>query len=321
VEARVDVIFDDGNLMARGEFENAAAGIERHGGAGGIVKIGSEDEELDTIGGEQGFESFEINAERLAGLGMRANRYAQAARTNAVEDGRGAGVGGIFEDDGVAGADEGFSDEIESLLATGGDEKSFVLGGDAIVVEKFEKGFLEGRVAIGSTEIEDFGAFAAESGVSAGLQFFDGEEFGSGARHDEGERIVWSRGGEAGEDFFAAFIGEKEFPAEAIATVEDGRRRRGDLQAIAIGADEGAAANVSLDEAFGFEFGVGIGDGGAMDAESESEFAAGGDAITGTQIASVDQGTELVAELNVERNMTFGLKVYWQHCLSPRRIF
>jgi len=103
--------------------------------------------------------------------------------------------------------------------------------------------------------------------------------------------------------------------------VENGRRRSGNFQAIAIGADEGAAADVSLDEALGFEFGVGIGDGGAMDAESESEFAASGDAVTGTKIAGVDEGTELIAELDIERNVTFGLKVYWQHCLSPQRIF
>jgi hypothetical protein len=48
--------------------------------------------------------------------------------------------------------------------------------------------------------------------------------------------------------------------------MEDGRRGRRDFQAIAIGADKSAAADVTLDEAFGFKFGVGIGDGGAMDA-------------------------------------------------------
>jgi hypothetical protein len=46
-----------------------------------------------------------------------------------------------------------------------------------------------------------------------------------------------------------------------------------------------------------------------MDAEGESEFPAGGDAVTGTQIAGVDQGTELVAELDVEGDVALGLKV------------
>ena len=91
--------------------------------------------------------------------------------------------------------------------------------------------------------------------------------------------------------------------------MEGGRRGRRDFQAVAIGADEGAAADVALDEAFGFEFGVGIGDGGAMDAEGESEFAAGGDAVTRTQIARVDQRADLVAKLDIEGNVAFGLKV------------
>jgi len=134
------------------------------------------------------------------------------------------------------------------------------------MVKKFDERFFEGRVPIGGAEIEDIGAFAAEYGMSAGLQFLDGEEFGSGTGHDERERVFWGGGGESGEDFFAAFIGEEKFPTEAIAVMEDGRRGRRDFQAIAIGADKSAAADVTLDEAFGFKFGVGIGDGGAMDA-------------------------------------------------------
>jgi hypothetical protein len=58
-----------------------------------------------------------------------------------------------------------------------------------------------------------------------------------------------------------------------------------------------------------------------VNAESRGEFSAGGDAVTWTEIASVDQGTELVTELDIEGNVGFGLKVYWQHCLSPQRIF
>jgi len=44
-----------------------------------------------------------------------------------------------------------------------------------------------------------------------------------------------------------------------------------------------------------------------VDAEHGGEFAAGGDTVAGTQIARVDQGTELVTKLNVEGNVAFGL--------------
>ena len=232
------------------------------------MKIGSEDDELDTIGGERGFQGFDIDAQRFAGFGVSAHRNAEATRTSAMKNGGGAGIGGIFEDDAIAGAHEGFGDQIQSLLASGSDQKSFVPGGNAVVVEKFEQGFFQGRVTIAGAKIEDFGAFTAKSGVGAGLQFLHGEKFGSGARHDEGERVLRSRGGETGEDFFAAFIGEEKFPAEAIAIVEDCGGGRRNFQAVAIGADEGAAADVALDEAFGFELGVGVGDGGAMYSES-----------------------------------------------------
>ncbi len=309
VQARVDVVFDNGNLVAGGEFQKAATGIEGHGSAGRILKIGSEDEQLDAIGGECCFQGFEVDAKRLAGFGVGAHGNTEAARANAMENGGGAGIGGIFEDDGVARAHKGFGDEVESLLTTSGDKKSFVLGGDAVVVEKFEERLLEGRVTVGGAEIEDFGAFAAEGSVRAGLQFFHGEKLGSGARHDEGERVLWSRSGEAGENFFAAFIGEEKFPAKAIAIVEGRWRGRRNLQAIAIGADKSAAANMALNEALGFKFGVGVGDGGAVNAKGKGEFAAGGDAIAGAKIASVDQGTKLVAKLDVEWDVGFRLKV------------
>ena len=64
---------------------------------------------------------------------------------------------------------------------------------------------------------------------------------------------------------------------------------------------------MALDQAFGFEFGVGVGDGGAVDAELPGEFTAGGNAVAGAELAGMDEGAELVAELDVQRNVAFGL--------------
>ena len=63
VQPGVNVIFDDGHLMARGQFQHAAARCERHRGAGGIVKIGREDDELDAISSERRFERIEVDAQ------------------------------------------------------------------------------------------------------------------------------------------------------------------------------------------------------------------------------------------------------------------
>ena len=37
------------------------------------------------------------------------------------------------------------------------------------------------------------------------------------------------------------------------------------------------------------------------------QFAAGGDAVAGAKFAGMDQGAELVAQLNVQRDVAFGL--------------
>jgi ABC-type sulfate/molybdate transport systems ATPase subunit len=54
-----------------------------------------------------------------------------------------------------------------------------------------------------------------------------------------------------------------------------------------------------------------------MNTEHLRKFAAGGNAVAGAKVTSVNQGAKLIAELNVQGNVAFGLKVYWQHCLSP----
>ena len=66
---------------------------------------------------------------------------------------------------------------------------------------------------------------------------------------------------------------------------------------------------MALDEALGFEFSVGIGDGGAVNTENLREFAAGRNTVTRTEVPGVNEGAELVAQLDIEGDMAFGLKV------------
>ncbi len=72
-------------------------------------------------------------------------------------------------------------------------------------------------------------------------------------------------------------------------------------------ANVGAAADVALNQAFGFEFGVGVCDGGPVNPELRGQLAAGGDAVTVAQFAAMDESAELVAQLDVERDVAFGL--------------
>jgi len=74
-------------------------------------------------------------------------------------------------------------------------------------------------------------------------------------------------------------------------------------------------AHVAADEPFGFEFGVRVRDGGAVNAQLRGEFAACGNAFSGAQIASVNQGADLIAQLDVERDVAFGLEMERNHWL------
>jgi hypothetical protein len=54
-----------------------------------------------------------------------------------------------------------------------------------------------------------------------------------------------------------------------------------------------------------------------MNTQHGGELAAGGDAIAGAEVTGVDEGAELVTELDVEGNVGFWLEMDWEHCLSP----
>src|SRR5258708_36538695 len=121
-----------------------------------------------------------------------------------------------------------------------------------------------------------------------------------GASHHERERIVRSAGGQTAQNFIAAFVGETQFPTQAVAISisEHRRRRRRQLQAIAVALNKSATAHMSLDQSFGFELGVRIGNGSAMNAEYNGKFAAGGDAGPGTKITRTKHGAKLIRQLN-----------------------
>jgi hypothetical protein len=44
--------------------------------------------------------------------------------------------------------------------------------------------------------------------------------------------------------------------------------------------------------------------------QNGGKLTAGGNAITGTKVTCVNQRAKLIAQLDIERNMTFGLEMY-----------
>src|SRR5260370_1245500 len=184
-------------------------------------------------------------------------------------------------------------------------------------MQHLKQRFFQRRVAIRRTKIQHFRAFAPKHRIHANLQFFDGKILLCRAGHNKRERIFRHVGSEAAKDLFPAFIGEEEFPANSPVPIQDRRRRWRDLQSVAVSLDERAASHVTLNQAFGFQLGVSIRHRGAVNAEHGCELAASRNAVAGPQIARVHKRAQLVAKLDVQRNVALWLEMEWKHCLSP----
>jgi hypothetical protein len=100
--------------------------------------------------------------------------------------------------------------------------------------------------------------------------------------------------------------------------VRCGRRGRGlTLVTIRFSKNERSAPHMATDQALGFKFRIGVGDRGAVNAELHGKFTARRDTVSRTQIPCVYQGADLVAQLDIERNVAFRLQVDWNHWHSP----
>jgi len=223
----------------------------------------------------------------------------------------------VFHDYGIARTHKRFTDQIERLLAAIGDQQVFIFGRDAIVMQHLEQSLFQRRIAVRRPKIQHFRRFALQHGVHASLQFLNREKFFRRSRHDKGQRIFRQIGRQTAKHLFSSLIGEEQLPPDSAISIQHRRRRRSDLQSVAISLDERAAPNVSLNQSFRFEFSVGVRHGGAVHAEHSRKLAAGRNAVTGAQIARMNKGPQLIAKLDVQRNVTLWLEMEWQHCLSP----
>src|SRR5713101_2522824 len=184
-------------------------------------------------------------------------------------------------------------------------------------MQHLEQRLFQLRIAVRWAKIQHVRAFAPQDGAHASLEFLDGEELLRRACHHKRERIFRHIGSQAAEDFFSALIGEEQFPPDSPISIQNRRRGRRDLQAVAISLDERAASHVALNQAFRFQLGISVRHRGAVNAEHGGEFAARRNAVAGPQIACMHEGAQLVAKLDVQRNVTLWLEMEWKHCLSP----
>src|SRR3989441_7385658 len=86
---------------------------------------------------------------------------------------------------------------------------------------------------------------------------------------------------------------------------------------MAVGLDKRAAPDVPLNQPFGFQLRVSVRYRCAMNAQHGRQLAARRDAVAGAQITGMHERAQLIAKLDVQRNVTLRLEMKWQHCLSP----
>ena len=113
---------------------------------------------------------------------------------------------------------------------------------------------------------------------------------------------------QAVERIVAALIGKERLPANGPPGTTDGGGGA-ICKRPPVCANESAAADMTFDQPFGFQFRIGIGHRGAVHAQMLREFAACGNAVAGAQFAAMYQRAKLVAELHVERDVAFGLEL------------
>jgi hypothetical protein len=234
----------------------------------------------------------------------------QAAHASGGKNRDGARIRGTFENYRIARPKNRFAEKIEGLLASVGDQQLFRPYGHAFRREHHDDLFFERLVSIGVSELQDSASVGAEDGVGAAANLLDREKFFGRARGDKGDGVARDVRGEAAQSGFAALVGEERFPAytAVFAAVAVRADCRGEGAGRGVSTDECAAADVAFDKAFGFQLGVGVGYGGAVDAQLLGQFAAGGNAIAQAQFAGMDQGAQLVSQLDVEGNAAFQIK-------------
>ena len=144
----------------------------------------------------------------------------------------------------------------------------------------------------------------ARSSCSAGIPP-PGKISSRGPRLRERNRSRRNVRHQAAQPFFAALVGEKRFPSQVAAAVAIRARRRRELLH-GHRANIRSAPHVTLNQAFGFEFGVSIRHRGSVNAEVRGQFAARRNAISGAQSRPNAPGRE--AGRAIARTAEYGFR-------------
>src|SRR6218665_3032653 len=121
IQLAIGVVFDDQGLVPDGHLQHLPAARKAERGAAGVAEGGDQVHELGPVLGDELFQRPGVDA---VGVCRRADQIG-AVQAKALDGGQ---EGGAFDDDFVAGVDQRLAQQVQRLLAAGGDDQ--VLGAD-----------------------------------------------------------------------------------------------------------------------------------------------------------------------------------------------
>ena len=185
IQAGIDMIFDHGHLVARGQLQQPLARAHRHGGAGGALEIRRDHDELYAVLNQRGFQRLEIHARPGRVARYRAHVDPQAAHTRGRENGQSAGIRWVLKNHRIAGPQESFGQQIQSLLAARSNQDLVIPCLNVIAFQHLGDYALERGVPVGRAELENARAVVFQRGLDAEAKFLDRKQFGCRPGYDE----------------------------------------------------------------------------------------------------------------------------------------
>ena len=167
VQITIRVVLDDQGLVLHRQFQHAAAALGAQHGATGVAKGRDQVDELGSVLGDQRFQAVHLHA---VAVDRRADQIGavQAEALDRREKGR------TFDDHLVARVDQRLAQQVQRLLAAGGDDQ--LLGrqiGHALA--RHERGQLlaQGVVALGRTVLQRRARLFSQGLIDRGLYALD----------------------------------------------------------------------------------------------------------------------------------------------------
>ena len=183
-QVAVGVVLDGGHAVLVDDLHELLAALQRPGAAGGVLEVGDDIDELDVRRGREDLvQLFHDHAVLIGGDGDEVGLIL-------LEGVDRAEIARALEHDVVARVEEELAQEVQALLAAGGDEDvagigvDVVLGGDALA-----NLLAQAQVAVGGAVLHGDAALLRHHGVQSGLHVLDREELGRGQTAGEGDDV------------------------------------------------------------------------------------------------------------------------------------